>query len=352
MWEGLEADTAVISEHIRHLALVTANLLRGGAPGTHAVRGGSMLFEKKSHILEGPGDGSVGHASHDCSGRSNGQARHVLLAHTMKVRELMRTPITIQDTDSLATATRAMHSWQIRHLPVLSDGRLVGLLSQRDVFRTRAYADRDDDWWMLRVRDGMTHPVQTCGPDDSLTEVAGRFAASQIGALPVVELGRVIGIVTVTDVLAAEVQRSMSGGPSPSLTAADVMTPLPQTIGIETPLLEAVARMIKNRVRHLPVVGPASDIVGVLSERDVRTRVGNPVDYAKGDRADLDRLKVGDVMSTPAITVKFDATLEEVTRVLTERRIGAVPVLDAFGAVVGIVSYVDALRGVRAPGIA
>lgn len=257
----------------------------------------------------------------------------------MKVRELMRTPFTIQDTDSLGTATRAMNSWQIRHLPVLSDGRLVGVLSQRDIFRTRAYADNSDDWWTLRVRDGMTRNVQTCGPDDSLTEVAARFAGSQIGSLPVVDLGRLVGIITVTDVLAAEVQRAMSGTSAPSLIAADVMTPLPQTIGLETPLREAVARMVKNRIRHLPVVDTESQVVGMLSERDVRIQVG-------GDRTALDALQVQGVMSTPPITVRFDQPIAEVARVLTDRRIGAVPVLDAFGALIGIVSYVDALRAV------
>lgn len=275
------------------------------------------------------------------------QARHVLLARLMKVRELMRTPFTIQDTDSLGTATRAMQRWQIRHLPVLSDGRLVGVLSQRDILRTRAYADRDDDWWTVRVRDGMTHPVQTCGPDDSLTEVAGRFAASQIGSLPVVELGRLIGIITVTDVLSAEVRSAMGSGPTPSLTAADVMTPLPQTIGPETPLLEAAVPMMKNRIRHLPVVGGSSEVVGMISERDIRTQVGDPVAWTTGDCSALDRLQVQDVMSTPAITVRFDQPLAEVAHVLTERRIGAVPVLDAFGALIGILSYVDALRGAR-----
>lgn len=47
----------------------------------------------------------------------------------------------------------------------------------------------------------MTAPAQTAGPDDSITEAAGRLAAARIGTLPIVELGRLLGLVTVTDIL-------------------------------------------------------------------------------------------------------------------------------------------------------
>lgn len=63
-----------------------------------------------------------------------------------------------------------------------------------------------DDWWRAPVTAAMISSVQTAGPEDSLTEVAGRLAESRIGALPVVELGTLRGLVTVTDVLEAEVR--------------------------------------------------------------------------------------------------------------------------------------------------
>jgi CBS domain-containing protein len=56
----------------------------------------------------------------------------------------------------------------------------------------------------------MIASVQTAGPDDSLTEVAGRLAGSHIGALPIVERGALLGLVTVTDVLEAEVREAMA----------------------------------------------------------------------------------------------------------------------------------------------
>jgi acetoin utilization protein AcuB len=163
-----------------------------------------------------------------------------------------------------------------------------------------------------------------------------------------VELGRLIGMVTVTDVLEGEVRSAMGVSPASRPIAADVMTPLPLTVNAKTPLAEAVARMIDHRIRHLPVVDGSSTVVGMLSERDVRTLVGDFDSAAGRGRKGLGQTQVGDVMSKPAISVAFDCPLSDVARSFADHGIGAVPVVDKFGALVGIVSYIDALRTIGA----
>ncbi len=262
----------------------------------------------------------------------------------MKIREIMRPgPITILETDALGAAQRVMARSRIRHLPVVSDGKLVGMLSARDILAARARKDGEGDWWSIRIHDAMSSPAQTAGPDDSLTEVAGRMAMAKIGALPVVERGTLIGLVTVTDVLDAEVRSAMAPAPMSLVSAADAMTPFPLTAPPEMPIADAVALMIGHHVRHLPVVDSTSTVVGILSERDVRSAIGDPVQYVELRRSSV-RLHVRDVMTTPVVSVQFDTPLIAVARLFADVRIGAVPVLDKFGALVGIVSYVDALR--------
>src|SRR5262245_58225993 len=262
----------------------------------------------------------------------------------MKIRELMRPgPITIQDTDSLGVAQRKMARSRIRHLPVIAGGKLVGMLSARDILAARARTEGHSDWWSMRVSDAMASPAQTAGPDDSLTEVAGRMGLAEIGALPFVERGALLGLVTVTDVLDAEVRNAMAPAPVTLATAADAMTPFPLTTTPLAPIDEAVATMVDHHVRHLPVVDATSTVVGMLSERDVRTAVGDPVQYIGLRRATV-HLHVRDVMTAPVVSVPFDQPLMEVAKIFADARIGAVPVLDRFGALVGIVSYVDALR--------
>lgn len=265
----------------------------------------------------------------------------------MKIRDIMRPgPITILETDSLGAAQRVMTRSRIRHLPVISSGKLVGMLSARDILATRARNDGEVDWWSITVHDAMASPAQTAGPDDSLTEVAGRMAIAKIGAMPVVELGKLLGLVTVTDVLDAEVRSTMAPAPLTVAIAADAMTPFPVTTSPETPIADAVGLMVDHHVRHLPVVDTTAAVIGILSERDVRSAVGDPLQFVELRRSSA-RLYVRDVMATPVVSVPFDERLLAVAKLFADTRIGAVPVLDKFGALVGIVSYVDALRMLR-----
>src|SRR5512134_1008731 len=129
----------------------------------------------------------------------------------MKIRDIMRVgPHTIRDTEVLGAAQRLMTRSRVRHLPVIEDGKLIGILSERDVLAARARAGPDEDWWAQPVRGAMKSPVQTAHPDDPVVEIAGRMAAARIGAMPIVELGKLIGLATATDVLDAEVRAAMA----------------------------------------------------------------------------------------------------------------------------------------------
>lgn len=129
----------------------------------------------------------------------------------MKLRELMTaTPQSVVETTPLGEAHRLMSKLGIRHLPVVAGGKLVGILSTRDILTYRATTAFREDWWRAPVGVAMVRSPQTANPDDSLTEAAARLANARIGALPVVERGHLVGIVTVTDVLDAEVRNAMA----------------------------------------------------------------------------------------------------------------------------------------------
>lgn len=129
----------------------------------------------------------------------------------MKVREIMKpAPITVTESTPLGEAAKTMMEHQIRHLPVVRGQRLCGILSERDVLHYRAASMAGHDWWLAPVTSAMIVGVQTAAPDDSLTEVAGRMANGRIGALPIVERGTLLGLITVTDVLEAEVREAMA----------------------------------------------------------------------------------------------------------------------------------------------
>lgn len=118
-------------------------------------------------------------------------------------------PVTVAPTDSLIDAAGLMVDNQIRHLPVVDKGVVVGMLSDRDIRDlagdpVRFVEARDADASSLSVRDAMQPNATTVTAERSLIEIAEVLADGKIGAVPVVdEGGRPIGIVSYVDVLRA-----------------------------------------------------------------------------------------------------------------------------------------------------
>jgi len=129
-----------------------------------------------------------------------------------------------------------------------------------------------------------------------------------------------------------------------------LMTHAPATAAADDSLLDAAARMADRNVRHLPVVDGDRHVVGILSDRDVRTQVGDWLRPLHPDDAVIraQSLRVGDAMTRDVFVVSQDAPFADVVRVFTDQRVGAVPVVDEAERLVGIISYVDVFRNAGA----
>ena len=256
----------------------------------------------------------------------------------MKIREVMRNaPMVIEDTDTVGNAQRWMTTYRIRHLPVVAHDKLVGLLTENDLLAARARLAGDKGWWKIRIRDVMPATMQTAGPDDSITEVEGRMAMSKLDAFPVVDKGKLVGLITVIDVLDAEVRRAMAGNPAPIAALGR-----PLTVRPEDALLGAVRLMFEHHVRDLPVVDDTGKIVGMLSVGDIRRKLGDPAQYLASPTAK--RYDVQDVMDTRCATVLAGRPLAEVAHYFADDRLDALPIVDETGALVGMITYLDALH--------
>lgn len=130
----------------------------------------------------------------------------------MKVRDVMTGDLlTIDPEASLREAADLMKRRGIRHLPVVHrTGRLVGILTDRDITHMAfmpalsGYLSWDPRRLKTpRVRDAMTWSVVTTDPEAPLAQAGFTMFQRRIGSLPVVENGRLVGILTERDVLAA-----------------------------------------------------------------------------------------------------------------------------------------------------
>ncbi|WP_373048790.1 CBS domain-containing protein [Vulgatibacter sp.] len=126
----------------------------------------------------------------------------------MKVRAWMTpNPWTVGKDQTLAVAHRLMRQHEIRHLPVLHGGALVGLVSQRDLHLIETLQDVQQD--AVPVEDAMSPEVYAVAPGDDVAKVAAEMARRRLGSAVVVEKGKVVGLFTTTDalLLLAEVLR-------------------------------------------------------------------------------------------------------------------------------------------------
>ncbi len=110
-------------------------------------------------------------------------------------------------------------------------------------------------------------------------------------------------------------------------------------------MLGARAVFEDQKARHLQPVVENGDVVGMLSDRDIRTVAGDPVRYTESREGDGAReLNVRDAMAPTPLTIHPNRPLRALAHELADQGIGAIPVVDANGKLLGIGSYVDALR--------
>jgi CBS domain-containing protein len=113
----------------------------------------------------------------------------------MRVQDIMRRRVeSIGTAEPAAAAAERMRQKRIWHLVALRDGKIAGVVSERDLHEVPAGVDR-------RVEEIMTAPAVLAAPDMTLRKAANLLRGRHIGCLPVVSEGRLVGIVTTSDLL-------------------------------------------------------------------------------------------------------------------------------------------------------
>jgi acetoin utilization protein AcuB len=126
----------------------------------------------------------------------------VLLVKDSMTREI----VTLSPDETAGTALALCRERRIRHLPVLKEGRLVGIVSDRDLrSSTPAIGDagRAASLQEIQVEDVMARDVIAALPDDPIEQAANTMRERRIGCLPVLDGGELVGILTASDVMDA-----------------------------------------------------------------------------------------------------------------------------------------------------
>ncbi|MGH7774714.1 MAG: CBS domain-containing protein [Candidatus Binatia bacterium] len=110
---------------------------------------------------------------------------------------MIQDPVSVTPQDTLATARTKMQAGGFRQLPVVEDGKLVGIVTDRDIRWNRK------QMMITKVNAAMTKDLVTVTPETSLEKAAQVILQHKIGGLPVVQGEKLVGIITTTDILKA-----------------------------------------------------------------------------------------------------------------------------------------------------
>lgn len=125
------------------------------------------------------------------------------------VRDIMTTEVTtLGRNDSLQLVKDIMTLGRVRHFPVMEDGKVVGVVSQRDLYKASLgsvmkYGEKAQRAFLegIVVKEVMGDPPITIAPHASVREAARLMMEKKIGCLPVLEGPQLVGLVTETDML-------------------------------------------------------------------------------------------------------------------------------------------------------
>lgn len=129
----------------------------------------------------------------------------------MFVRDYMTTsPVTVTPEDSLGEALRLMKEHSIRRLPVMTKGKIAGLVTEQDLMKASPSSATSLSIWeinylfpKIKIKDIMTKEIFTVTPETILEEAALLMQENQISTLPVLDGDKLVGIITESDIFKA-----------------------------------------------------------------------------------------------------------------------------------------------------
>jgi len=214
----------------------------------------------------------------------------MLLVKDSMTREVVALPPQSTAGEALALCRER----RIRHLPVLADDRLVGIVSDRDLrSATPALGDpaRAEALGRILVHEVMAREVATAHPDDPIEEAANAMRERKIGCLPVIEDDALVGIVTSSDVMEALVY--LMGAHEPGNRLEVVMPDRPGTLagvaGIFGELGINIVSVVAGPRRSLPgssqpgrIAVFRADTIDLREAVDILERAGYAVLWPPG----------------------------------------------------------------------
>jgi len=328
-----------------------------------------------------------------------------ILFHMMRsVKDIMTYNVkTLTLDDTIETCLEIMTENKIRHIPIVDNAAaegeplFVGIVSQRDIFRQISprmgkisKADSGIKALKQLLVQIVTRKPKCASPETPIQDATALMVENRIDSVPVLFENDLVGIVTATDVLklfarlhaigqlsgekaktgprrrfvdmlAGNSDKAVRALSSVLGTVKDIMTEQVVSLEEQDDLNKVMKVMQKGKFRHVPVVDRQKKLVGIISDRDVLRflpyRKGQRKPQSEVFRAELFdvephepviRQQVYRIMNRNVIHVQPACCFYDVVKMLNEKKISCVPVIDEDKKLLGIATVTDVMRGLLA----
>jgi CBS domain-containing protein len=258
-----------------------------------------------------------------------------------EVREIMRNITTITPENTLYEAARIMGEKHIGSLIVIKYETPVGIITERDLLREVADEEiaMEKDWLAggatikeEKVEKIMTYPLITISKKSSIKKAAQTMIEKKIRRLAVHESGKVVGIITATDLI-----RCLPGVPQKMHVWSEVdyfMTKGTITADEETSV-ENIAKIMGKKSIGSVIITSQGKPIGIFTERDLLTK------FLAKDRSL--KMEVGKACSSPIITAPLEISVHDAATLMTSKHIKRLPIAKN-GKLVGMLSARDLIE--------
>lgn len=274
----------------------------------------------------------------------------------MRVKDVMTTDVKyVEVPGSRAETLEMLRKLGVSAVPVVKQGtrELVGMVTLRSLF------DHPDEEQLAMLVD---REVQAISPDDDLKEAARRLLETGARRLPVLSNGKLVGIVTVRDIVYRAIATINIEKP-----ASDYMHKHITAVWDGTPLMAAMEIMALSGSRALPVIDEKGTLVGIVDDADIvkmseietKSTMSQMAGRSEGDSWTWDSedriyitkktLKipdrpVRDAMTKELVTITRRTSVSRCAELMKQHRIEQTPVVSAEKEFVGLVRDIDLLR--------
>ena len=271
---------------------------------------------------------------------------YFIVGESMKIKNIMsENVVSIDKNLNICDCLRMMYKDNLSRIPVTSTNEnkkvLVGIISEKDIadkLGSAKYGNMAPSHF--HVSTVMVKDLITVDEDDELTDVAKILIEKNIGAIPVLSDGEMVGIVTKSDFIYLCKAKAYE-----KISVKDIMTTDIVSISADDRLIHARKVIMDSKIGRL-LLTEDNELAGIITSKDIAKafvsfRKHTPDKY---QASQIKELIAGDFMSTNVETISQDASIPQLADAMIETGYNGYPVVDYDDQIIGIVTQSDLLK--------